>query len=371
MSGPPHNSKVWTRKRKSGPVHFSIRDNSFHTPFEDFPYNEWVDLDTKEAALIVAPSLVSLISYSGDKPIFWASGFCIESYNTNSTHFNNLLTSASLLCLDKNSLPDKFKVEVILPNGNMCHGDVIDFDKHFNVAIIRIELDASLPCANLNRIDDSIQSVQSGSLVPHSRQFKLVPGNPLVALARFHDPPCSLSHAPGKFSIEPCDLDCWELLRLNAKISKFGIGGPIVNHFGEVIDVKAKKLYPKPCLGMQVSRLLSASPYQLHRIFQKFPTISKGITVEEVTENSPASLAGICCGDVIVEFAGETVRSSMEQLLEAAWVKAGKHVDLSVIRSSDDARLNLSMVVGSLSPEQYNGWPLPEECDRAMRKSWF
>ncbi|KAL6509987.1 hypothetical protein OROHE_020604 [Orobanche hederae] len=385
MSGPPHNYKVWCRNPEERLHEYFIPDNSFHTPFGCFPFNEWIDLGTKEAALIVSPSLVSLISYSGDEPIFWASGFCIESYNTNGIHFNNLLTSASLLCQANNSPPHGFKVVVILPNGKRCHGDVINFDMHFNVAIIRIELPTPLPCAILKRIDDSIQSFQSGShLVPHSSLFKLVPGNPLAALARFHVSPYSLMTAPGKFSIEPCDLDCRELLRLNAKISKFGIGGPIVNHFGEVVgisfyaeefvpflpinvvckwweDVKTKKLYPKHCLGIQVSRLLSASSYQLLQIFQKFPTISKGINVEEVTEDSPASLAGICCGDVIVQFAGETVQSSME-LLEAAWDKAGKRVDLTVLRSSDGARLNLSMVVGGLSPEQYNEWPLPQEC---------
>lgn len=89
---------------------------------------------------------------------------------------------------------------MILPNGNMCHGDVIDFDMHFNIAIIRIELHTPLPCAIIKRIDDSIESFQPEShLVPHSSLFKLVPGNPLVALARFHISPYSLMTAPGIF----------------------------------------------------------------------------------------------------------------------------------------------------------------------------
>lgn len=135
---------------------------------------------------------------------------------------------------------------------------------HYNIAIIRIELHTPLPCAILKKIDDSIQSFQPRShlVPPHSSLFKLVPGNPLVALARFHISPYSLMTAPGIFrwdknvyindicyisflfslsltfkfltctsfflfcfyilfsSIEPCDLDCRELFRLNAKISK-------------------------------------------------------------------------------------------------------------------------------------------------------
>lgn len=65
MSGPPHNYEVWSRKHEDELHHCYITDNSFHTPFEFFPFNKWVDLSTKEAALIASPSLVSLISYSG------------------------------------------------------------------------------------------------------------------------------------------------------------------------------------------------------------------------------------------------------------------------------------------------------------------
>ncbi|KAL6579440.1 hypothetical protein OROMI_009656 [Orobanche minor] len=349
------------------------------------------------------------------RPIFWASGFCIESYNTKGINFRNLLTSASLLSLTNNTPPREFKVEVILPDGNMCPGAVTAFDVHFNIAIVRIQLLALLPSANIKCIDDSMQTQSKLHLVPHSNLFKVIPGNPLFALGRFHGSSHALMAAPGKFSIDRCGLDCGELLRLNAKMTKCGIGGPVVNPYGEVVgisfyadnfvpflpinvackwweDVKNSRLYPKPWLGMQVTHLLYAPGNELALIFQKFPSISQGVIVEEkkntkdqnisqivllhteqryriaannwneVAQDSPASLAGIRCNDVIIEFSGKNICSSME-LLETAWDKAGKCAGLTVLRSSVGACLHLSMVVGGLRTEQFNIWPLHVERD--------
>lgn len=40
--------------------------------------------------------------------------------------------------------------------------------------------------------------------------------------------------------------------------------------------------YIRPCLGMQVTRLFAADVDELELIVRKFPSISKGVIVEEV-----------------------------------------------------------------------------------------
>ncbi|XVF57618.1 hypothetical protein PTKIN_Ptkin06aG0219700 [Pterospermum kingtungense] len=106
--------------------------------------------------------------------------------------------------------------------------------------------------------------------------------------------------------------------------------------------------YDRPWLGMQVIRPFAAEVGELEKIVQKFPNISIGIVVEEVTPESPAAFAGICPNDVIVQFGSKDVQSCLE-LFEVIWDKVGKRVDLVVLRASNGARLDLSMVVGGIN----------------------
>ncbi|XVF57615.1 hypothetical protein PTKIN_Ptkin06aG0219500 [Pterospermum kingtungense] len=374
---------LWRRSREEeyDITDYYILDNSFKSSFYQLDFNTFVDTHTKEAALRVSPSLVSLISYSGEKRIFWASGIVIECDNVNGTFFSTILTSASLLRLgaSENSLPEKFKVEVILPDGSLCPGDIIAYDWHFNISAIKIQSSAPLPTADLRCLDDTIQTIDTSGhfpleetslrLLPRSNLFKLFPGDDFIALGRYHSEPYELMVAPGKFSINSCRLDCKELLRC-------GIGGPMINLYGEVVGinfyaedftpflpmnvvskwwehVKGCREYDRPWLGMQVIRLFTAEMDELEKIVRKFPNISIGIVVEEVTPESPAAFAGIYPNDVIVQFDGKDVQSCLE-LFEVIWDKVGKRVDLVVLRASNGARLDLSMVVGGINTGQFN-----------------
>ncbi|XP_050220570.1 putative protease Do-like 14 [Mercurialis annua] len=375
----------------------SISQNSFHSRFTFLEYNTYTDLSVKNAALAVAPSVVSIIFSSGEEKFFWASGVVIECDNVNGAFVCVILTSASPLRLDayKNCLPGKFKVEVILPGGDLCCGDIIAYDQHFNICAIEIESTAPLPTANLRCLDDSITFDGSSGhsslekktfeLRPHSNLFKVFPGDTLVALGRFHGESFEIMTAPGKFSVESCRLDCEELLRVNCITTKCGIGGPMINLYGEVVGInfyaqnctpflptnvvckwwehlKRCREYDPPLLGIQVKRLFAAVVDKVEKIVREFPDISNGVIVEKVTPGSPAALAGICPNDVIVELGGKDVRSCLE-LFEMIWDKAGKRVDLVLLRASNSARLGLSMVVGAVHADQLHSWPLPEERD--------
>ncbi|XP_050215683.1 putative protease Do-like 14 [Mercurialis annua] len=366
---------------------YYILHNSFHRKFKILEYNNYTDLSVKNAALAVAPSVVSIIFSSGEEKFFWASGVVIECDHVNGAFVCVILTSASPLRLDayKNCLPGEFKVEVILPGGDLCCGDIIAYDQYFNICAIEIESTAPLPTANLRCLDDSITFDGSSG---HSNSFKVFPGDTLVALGRFHDEPFEVMTAPGKFSVESCRLDCEELLRVNCITTKCGIGGPMINLYGEVVGInfyaqnctpflptnvvckwwehfKSCREYVPPLLGVQVKRLFAAVVDKVEKIVREFPDISNGVIVEEVTPGSPAALAGICPNDVIVELGGKDVRSCLE-LFEMMWDKAGKRVDLVLLRASNSARLDLSMVVGAVRADQLYSWPLPEELDFLM-----
>lgn len=82
----------------------------------------------------------------------------------------------------------------------------------------------------------------------------------------------------------------------------------------------------------------------------------RGVRVESVSEESPASEAGIRRGDVIVEFDGEQVRSTRQLARLVRETPPGRDVELRILRDGD--RRTVTVRVG----ERRGGWPgLDEE----------
>ncbi|XP_058198758.1 putative protease Do-like 14 [Rhododendron vialii] len=388
----------WKRGRSESWGPYRTSRYSFAEKFDtNTDSNIDLDLDIKKLALKVSPFVVSLVSLTGEKPLFMGSGTITESEEVNGTYFGTILTSASLLrtSAESDAIPDDIKVNVHLRDGTLCEGQVLAYDWHYNIAWIKIKSDAPLATASLRLLDDTMcvdpsgmQDKELGSnsflFHPHSDFFKLCPGDLVVAVGRYFQPPNEIMTAPGRFSIDRCDFDCKELFRGNCKISKCGIGGPLINRHGEVIGVNfydelctpflpinivSKCLehfnkygrFSRPLLGMEMTNLYAASLRNLDRINLKFPNDSNGVFVEKVIEGSLAECAGILSGDVIVQCAGNFVRSVLE-FYEISLDKCGESVDVVVLRSRTGDRLNLILKVGETSSDKINSWPLPTRC---------
>ncbi|KAG8612192.1 hypothetical protein MANES_S095408v8 [Manihot esculenta] len=354
-------------------------------------HNICLDMYSKRAVLKASPSIVGLISYSGKEEIFQGSGTIIESDGNSGV----ILTSATLIrCrMGRNSVADDVKVVAHLSNGHSFDCQILAFDFHYNIAALKIqsESDAPLPTACLAHLDDSI-SVDPNQLYireekpfqlrPHSKSFNLIPGDTLIALGRYFIKPYDVMATTGEFSLDCCEYDCKELLRVNCQITRCGIGGPFINYYGEVMGIcfhdmgftpflpinVASKWWEhykrcgeprRPWLGMEVTNLYAADVDILEKIVQKFPNVFKGVIVEEVMAGSSADSAGISPNDVIVQFGGKTIKSFLE-LFEAMWDKVGDPVEVIVIRASNSVPLRLSMVVDEATSDNLYSWPLWE-----------
>ncbi|PHU26835.1 hypothetical protein BC332_05167 [Capsicum chinense] len=307
----------WKREPPYSPddVRESITLSRKEQSFYLYPQNRYLDVYTKSAALRVSTSVISLESYSGEEEIFQCSGTIIESFNT----YSIILTTASLLrcSTSRNSIADN----------------------------VKIQSDTPLPSASLAHISDSItiEPIQlrgTEEKCPHSNSVDLIPGDAVIALGRFYKKPFDITAATGEFSIGRCDnddyFDCKELFVATCRIIRCGIGGPLINRYGEVIgmcfhDPGAIAFLPiniasiwwehykkygqsrRPWLGMEVTNLYAADLDILENIIPKFPDVLKGVIVEELFENM--------------------------------WNNVGESVELAVIRSSYDSPVQLSMVV--------------------------
>ncbi|XP_058216101.1 putative protease Do-like 14 isoform X2 [Rhododendron vialii] len=310
----------WKRGRPESWGPYQIVRHSFWEEFDTRTFaNMDLDIDTKRAATKASPFVVSLVSLSGGKPLFMGSGTIVDCEEANGAQLSTstILTSASLFrtSAESDALPNDIKVDVYLSDGTLLDGQVYACDFHYNLALVKIESGALLQPANLRNLDDSISihpcEIQSGTssesfqLHPNSDLFHLCPGDKVVALGRYFEEPHEIMVAPGKFSLDLCEFDCKELFRANCKISKCGIGGPLINMYGDVIGVNFYdrlctpflpinialkwlehfKKYGRFCrhwLGMQMTNLCAARLGLLEKIIQKFPNVSKGVLVEKI-----------------------------------------------------------------------------------------
>ncbi|XP_050203707.1 putative protease Do-like 14 isoform X2 [Mercurialis annua] len=308
-----------------------------------------LDIDTKMAALKASASVVSITSYLGENELCHSSGIIIECND----NCGIILTSLNLVkCHNiQDFIVDEITVVVHLSEHTSIDAKLIAWDYHYNLAALKILCDTPLEVASLALLDDSLTIDPSCLCTPfqHIESYNLIPGNAVIALARSSAKPFKLMAAPGEFSLNACRYDCKELLRATSKISKCGIGGPVININGDVIGICFyHQLYTpflpikiasiwwdhfkkygeprRPWLGMGVANLYVADLGFLEKFIKKFPNIFKGVIVEE--------------------------------LFESMWSKVGDHVELVVIRAGNDGPLLLKMKVDEVTADRLYSWPL-------------
>ncbi|CAJ2658811.1 unnamed protein product [Trifolium pratense] len=365
-----------------------------------------LDKDTKNSVLKAASSVVCLASYSGHKKLFICSGFIMECDNDHrgggdsDTFTGTILTSAILLQTRKAAavVADDLKIDVYMAGGTFFKGQVFAVDFHYNIAIIKINSDVPLPTSTVRFIDNSvaldpgnhragIEDFKLSPLAPcqnsaiSSNRFSLYPGTKVLALGRYFADSYDMMAAHGEFSYGHCDFDCKELLIASCQIKKNGMGGPLINSLGEVIgvnfydasytpflpinivyrcyrDLKKQCHIPRPWVGLSVVDLYERSLRELEILKQMFPHVVKGAFVKQALPDSPACIAELCAGDVIINCGGNLVQSCLE-LTEALWDKEGKPVELVVVRKSVDKPLSLMVEAVKTNPDTYR-WPVPE-----------
>ncbi|KAM7475483.1 hypothetical protein LguiB_022726 [Lonicera macranthoides] len=212
----------WKRKRDEVHAHGlkMISMDSFYEKFDSYTSaNIDLDIDTKRAALKVSESIVSVVSTGGLKPMFPGSGTIIACENVGGTYVSKILTSGSILRSpvvdDDIKVGDNYlfgTVVVYLSRGRSFEGQVVFYDSHYNISIIKIESDSPLPIASLRLVDDSI-SVDSCNIPcprekgvgSESHQFcQLCPGDLVIGVGRYFKGDFELMAAPGKFRYIQC-----------------------------------------------------------------------------------------------------------------------------------------------------------------------
>ncbi|GAU25375.1 hypothetical protein TSUD_70280, partial [Trifolium subterraneum] len=278
--------------------------------FDDYVENNMhLDWNTKRAALDASPYVVALTSYTGPQRLFICSGTIVNSYGANGNFFGTILTSATLLrCpTTEDSVADDIKVDVYLFDRSVCEGEILGYDFHHNVAAIRIKSDVQLQTAVIGNLDDNMEChARFGDTSFHlgrhrdtptcQRLIKLCPGMAIIALGRYFDDPYHIMAAPGELMAEDSKLDCGELVIACSEITK----------------VVAVTEVPRPWIGLELSDLDIIELGELEKLIHSSPDTISGVLVRKVELRSPASDAGICTEDLIIQIDGKHVGSPLE-----------------------------------------------------------
>lgn len=162
----------------------------------------------------------------------------------------------------------------------------------------------------------------------------------------------------------------YEYIQIDAAINGGNSGGPLFNMKGEVIGINSAKIAQTGIEGIAFSipinvlmnKLGSApetqgqanEPVSIGISVQDIPenlraqyNVPAGIMVMEVMSGSSAEQAGILAGDIITNFGGETISSTVHFNTVKSRFKPGDQVPFTIYRESDKSYYEGTMVLKS------------------------
>lgn len=267
-------------------------------------------------------------------------------------------------------------ITVSMFNNDTYDAELIGYDESNDIAVLKIEAEGLTPVIlgdseNLN-VGDSVVAI----------------GNPLGEL--------TFSLTSGTISAKDREITLsrnmtMNLLQTDCAINSGNSGGALFNLYGEVIGVTNAK-YSSSAGGASIDNIGFAIPINsimpiVESIIEKgyiskpyigitvmdvSPEIQKygvpaGAAVQGVAEDSPATKAGICAGDVITAVNGQNVTSN-DLVEKVAGASIGEKIELTIYRQGEILEITVTVeeqVKPALKEEQQ-----PEKLGHANNFFW-
>ena len=238
-------------------------------------------------------------------------------------------------------------VQVALSDGKLFRGRPVGIDPIGDIALIKIDAGYDLPVLPLG---------SSGKLKPG--EWVMAIGSPFGL-----DLTVTAGIVSGKgrsLGMSPFD----DFIQTDAPINPGNSGGPLINTHGEVVGINSatlpqgqglgfslpidlvKKLLPQLLEKGRVVRSWLGVTVQDITLSVKEAlglTVDQGSLVTEVVAGSPAYRAGIKANDVIVEFDGQSIKSSRELPKLIAHTPSGKKIMVVLFRKGKKMKLNVEL----------------------------
>ncbi|KAG0541090.1 hypothetical protein BDA96_03G466000 [Sorghum bicolor] len=187
--------------------------NSFEEPFGD-THDKGVWSELKETvATNIDENTVALASFNGEKRFFACTG-CFIEWNGCTT----ILTSASLIRHSRRAdeILKNLRIEVFLPSKERASGILQHYNLHYNIALVRVnDYSPSHPIKIQHRRRDNREVLAVGRIFTSGE----------------------LMASRGHKDSMVCEHDCGHLHFSRCRISKAGIGGPLLDFDGKFVGM--------------------------------------------------------------------------------------------------------------------------------------
>jgi S1-C subfamily serine protease len=251
-------------------------------------------------------------------------------------------------------------LSAVMPNGWRGRSDLIGSDPHSDLAVLRVGLErAGLPCATFA---DS-REIRVG-------QIAIAIGNPF---GFHHTVTAGIVSAVGRSLRSTSGRLIEDVIQTDAALNPGNSGGALVNSNGEVIGVNTAMILPAHglcfAIASSTARFIAARLIRDGRIRRSYIGVSgqtvplpraiarsqqlalgQAVLVAAVDGASPAAMAGLRNGDMIVSFGKEAVTGvdALHRLLTGEWV--GAAVQVGILRRGE--RRTVTVVPAELRDSQ-------------------
>ncbi len=314
--------------------------------------------DEQQAILAVRKakaSVVNILGLSKSVPTVPSVGISISVPTQSEVSGTGLIMESDGLIATNNHVVEDLNMNywVILADGKRFPAKILALDKFDDVAFIKIESSGLTP-ATLGD-SDALETGQTVFAIGNSlgRYQNSVTRGVVSALGR------ALSEADGSAP------RIHNLIQTDAAISNGNSGGPLVNLAGEVVglntlmdtggyslnfsipinivkealqQVKTFGKISRPFLGVQFETIDQADK------LSKNLTVDNGAIITVVLPNTPAALAGIKAGDIVIAVNGQKLGYNNELDLLIQKYQAGSQVTFKILRGSQT--LELPVILG-------------------------
>jgi serine protease Do len=259
-----------------------------------------------------------------------------------------IIDTNGLIITNNHVIEGATRVQVSLKDGRTFVGEVVGSDEETDVAVIKVDA-SDLPAAILG---DS-ETLKVGQFALAIGNAFGLPGGPTASLG--------VISAMGR-PLPGSDFIFEGLLQTDAAINPGNSGGPLADVNGHVIGINTAMLPFAQGVGFAIPintvKRISREILEKGRVTRPWIGISgvdlneaiarrygipasSGFLVAELIEGSPAHMAGIRVGDVIVEAAGNEVRHTKDLLLSLSKQPVGESIYMTVLRTGSRQRIQV------------------------------
>jgi S1-C subfamily serine protease len=243
-------------------------------------------------------------------------------------------------------------LNVLLPDGRSLRADLVGRDADTDLAVIRIDASSGPPLLWATLGDSS--AIRVG-------QVAVAIGNPY---GFHHSVTTGVVSALGRSLRARSGRMMDDIIQTDAALNPGNSGGPLVTTRGEVIGINTAVILPAQglcfAIASNTARFVAARLIRDGRIRRSFIGVggqnvpvpraiaranqiaaASGVLVESVEAKSPADLAGLREGDVIIAFGGEAVTGIDQLVRRLTEERIGQPAAMMVLRRGHRRQLTV------------------------------